>query len=71
MKSILEPWGQACAASSALRFIDINLRGTAQVMFQNHPLSGLLFLLAIAWGSTPAVPPRSSSAGFSAWSRPR
>jgi len=51
MKSILEPWGNACAASSALRFIDINLRGTGQVMFQNNPLTGMLFLLAIAWGS--------------------
>jgi len=51
MKSILEPWCNACAASSALRFVDINLRGTAQVMFQNNPLTGVLFLLAIAWGS--------------------
>ncbi len=52
MKTILlERWGRACAGSSALRLIDINLRGTGQVMFQNHPLTGLLFLLAIAWGS--------------------
>jgi len=51
MKTILEPWGRACAASAPLRFIDINLRGTGQVMFQNNPLTGLLFLLAIAWGS--------------------
>ena len=51
MKTILEPWGRACAASPPLRFIDINLRGTGQVMFQNNPLTGLLFLLAIAWGS--------------------
>jgi urea transporter len=34
-----------------LRFVDINLRGTGQVMFQNHPLTGALFLAAIAWGS--------------------
>ncbi len=51
MKKILEPWNAACAGSSAMRFIDINLRGTGQVMFQNNPLTGLLFLVAIAWGS--------------------
>ena len=51
MKSVLEIWGRACAGSSTLRFIDINLRGSGQVMFQNNPLTGSMFLLAIAWGS--------------------
>ncbi len=37
-----------------MRFVDINLRGLGQVMFQNHPLSGALFLAAIAWGSIAA-----------------
>lgn len=51
MTAMLESWERRCAASSALRFLDINLRGIGQVMFQNHPLTGLLFLAAIAWGS--------------------
>jgi urea transporter len=34
-----------------LRFIDINLRGVGQVMFQNHPGTGLLFVAALAWGA--------------------
>jgi urea transporter len=51
MNSVLQSWDRACADSSALRFLDINLRGTGQVMFQNHPLTGLLFLAAIGWGS--------------------
>ena len=51
MKKFLEAWSGACAASPGLRFIDINLRGTGQVMFQNNPLTGLMFLVAIAWGS--------------------
>ncbi len=38
-------------APKILRFIDINLRGAGQVIFQNHPLSGALFLAALAWGS--------------------
>lgn len=34
-----------------LRFVDINLRGAGQVMFQNHPLTGAFFIAAIAWGA--------------------
>ena len=51
MNSVLQPWARACAASPALRFVDLNLRGVGQVMFQDDPLSGLLFLAAIAWGA--------------------
>ena len=56
--------GNACAASSGiLRFVDINLRGIGQVMFQNNPLTGLLFLAAIAWGSYAAGVPQVAIAG--------
>ena len=41
-----------------LRFLDINLRGIGQVMFQNNPLTGLLFLLAVGWGSYAASMPQ-------------
>ena len=51
MKGLLASWEALCAASGAMRFIDSNLRGVGQVMFQDNPLSGALFLAAIAWGS--------------------
>lgn len=54
MNSVLQPWARACDGSKLLRFVDLNLRGVGQVMFQDNPLSGLLFLAAIAWGSVAA-----------------
>ena len=36
-------WKSMTDASALLRFVDINLRGAGQVMFQNNPLTGLLF----------------------------
>ena len=54
MNSVLQPWARACDGSKLLRFVDLNLRGVGQVMFQDNPLSGLLFLAAIAWGSVTA-----------------
>ncbi len=57
MEAWLASWQRRCAASSALNFLDINLRGIAQVMLQNNPLSGALFLAAIAWGSFAAGAP--------------
>jgi len=54
MNAWLASWQRSCDASAVLRFVDINLRGVGQVMFQNHPLSGALFLAAIAWGSVAA-----------------
>ncbi|MEA3639696.1 MAG: urea transporter [Lamprobacter sp.] len=44
-------WEIACCSASPLRFIDFNLRGIGQVMFQDNPLSGLFFFAAIGWGS--------------------
>jgi urea transporter len=57
MQAALERWESLCSGSGALRFVDILLRGTGQVMFQNHPLTGLLFLVGIAWGSWAAGVP--------------
>ena len=57
MNSVLQPWARACHRWALLRFVDINLRGVGQVMFQDNPLSGLLFLAAIAWGSWVAGAP--------------
>jgi urea transporter len=58
MKKLLTGWESLCASSGALRFVDINLRGVGQVMFQDNPLSGALFVAAIAWGSFVAGVPQ-------------
>jgi urea transporter len=63
MKALLSSWESACASSGALRFVDVNLRGVGQVMFQDNPLSGALFLAAIVWGSYAAGAPQIAAAG--------
>ena len=57
-------WENLVASSRILRFADINLRGIGQVMFQNNPLSGALFLAAVAWGSYVAGVPQVALAGL-------
>jgi len=54
LNALLASWQRLCGASAVLRFVDINLRGAGQVMFQNHPFTGLLFIAAIAWGALAA-----------------
>jgi urea transporter len=63
MKSILAKWESHCARSSVLRFVDVNLRGIGQVMFQDSPVTGAIFLIAIAWGSYTAGVPQVAIAG--------
>lgn len=57
MASIAESWNQTVEQNAAVRFIDVNLRGSGQVMFQNNPLTGLLFIIGIAWGAMVANMP--------------
>ena len=57
MNALLASWQRLCSASGVLRFVDINLRGIGQVMLQNNPLTGALFLAAIAWGAFVAGAP--------------
>ena len=64
MEKLLAKWERLCASSGLLRFVDINLRGVGQVMFQNNPLTGALFLAAIGWGSYAAGAPRVAIAGL-------
>jgi len=64
MNGLLEHWKRWCAASGALRFVDINLRGTGQVMFQDNPITGALFLAAIAWGSYAGGVPQVALGGL-------
>ena len=64
MKELLASWENLCASSMLLRFIDVNLRGVGQVMFQDNPLSGLLFFVAIGWGSYAADVPQVAVGGL-------
>jgi urea transporter len=44
-------WQDRCKSFAPLWFTDVCLRGIAQVMLQNNPLTGALFLAAIVWAS--------------------
>jgi urea transporter len=57
MQRLLSWWEERPRSAGPLRFIDIVLRGIGQVLFQDNPLSGLLFFIAIAWGSYAAGVP--------------
>ena len=50
-------WASLAARNPAIRFLDVNLRGAGQVIFQDNPLSGALFLAAIIVGSLRADAP--------------
>jgi urea transporter len=60
----LAAWEALCAGSAFLRFVDVILRGIGQVMFQDNPLSGLLFFIAIGWGSAAAGVPQVAIGGL-------
>jgi urea transporter len=51
MSGLSAKWDDVCRSSALVRFVDTNLRGAGQVMFQDNPLTGLLFLAAICWGA--------------------
>jgi urea transporter len=63
VKPYLSRWESLCGSSPGLRFIDSNLRGIGQVMFQDNPLSGALFLAAIVWGALSAAMPSVAICG--------
>ena len=44
-------WTRLVESNAAVRFLDINLRGPAQVIFQDNPLTGAFFIVAVAWGA--------------------
>lgn len=54
MNEIAARWDAAADSNEVVRFIDTNLRGAGQVMFQNNPLTGLLFIIGITWGAIDA-----------------
>lgn len=45
-------WAQLVERGKGLQSVDACLRGAGQVMFQNNPLTGLLFLAGIFWGGS-------------------
>jgi len=51
MSDSLSAWTSLTQKNKAAWFVDINLRGAGQVIFQNNPLTGLFFLAAIVWGA--------------------
>ncbi|PWT84567.1 MAG: urea transporter [Blastocatellia bacterium] len=63
-QTLTAPWTRFCASSPFLRFLDENLRGVGQVMFQDNPLSGALFLVGIAWASYAAGAPEIVAGGI-------
>ena len=50
-------WTRMAQDNAVIRFIDINLRGAGQVIFQDNPLTGFFFLAAIVWGAYVAGQP--------------
>lgn len=64
MDILLRWWEERCQSAAPLRFIDIVLRSIGQVMFQDNPLSGLLFLIAVSWGSYAADMPQVAVGGL-------
>ncbi len=57
-------WKNRCRTSPLLWFTDVCLRGISQVMLQNNPLTGALFLAAIVWASYAAGAPRLAIAAL-------
>jgi urea transporter len=54
MTSTVHAWNESAERNAVVSFIDVNLRGVSQVFFQSNPLTGLLILIAIFWGSIDA-----------------
>src|SRR6266700_3050856 len=48
---MLDPWNRLARENVAVGFVDTLLRGTGPVMFQNNPITGLLFLIGIFYNS--------------------
>jgi urea transporter, Yersinia type len=51
-------WHALADRNPLVRFVDACLRGVAQVLLQNNPLTGLLILAAIGWGAFESGHPR-------------
>ena len=54
MTGLADWWNDIIGRSRVLRLLDIHLRGASQVMLQNNPLTGLIFIVGIFWGAIAA-----------------
>lgn len=57
MRVIAAGWNAATERNALVEFIDTLLRGAGQVMLQNNPVTGFLFLAGITWGAVDADMP--------------
>ncbi|AVT37046.1 urea transporter [Plantactinospora sp. BB1] len=58
MPDIARRWDDLGDHNSLVEFVDACLRGVAQVVLQNNPLTGLLILVAVGWGAVENGQPR-------------
>jgi urea transporter len=58
MTAAVRGWNALSDRNPLVEFVDACLRGPAQVVFQNNPLTGLLILIAIGWGAFDSGQPR-------------
>ncbi|MEU1606278.1 urea transporter [Micromonospora matsumotoense] len=58
MTSVAQSWDGLSDRNPLIGFVDACLRGPAQVVLQNNPLTGLVILAAIAWGAVENGQPR-------------
>jgi urea transporter len=54
MADLSDRWNDMIEQSPIAWLLDILLRGASQVMLQNNPLTGLLFVIGIIWGAVAA-----------------
>ncbi|MER7420365.1 urea transporter [Micromonospora peucetia] len=63
MSAVTHAWHRLSSRNPLVGFVDACLRGAAQVVFQNNPLTGLLILVALAWGAFENGQPRVFGGG--------
>ncbi|WP_053655834.1 urea transporter [Micromonospora sp. NRRL B-16802] len=63
MTAVVHGWDGLADRNPFVGFVDACLRGPAQVVFQNNPLTGLLILVAVAWGAVENGQPRIFGGG--------
>ena len=51
MAHISRLWSDGVERNLLMRLVDVSLRGAGQVIFQNNPLTGLLFIIGVGWGA--------------------
>lgn len=63
MSTVAHRWDRLGDGNPFVGFVDACLRGPAQVLLQNNPLTGLLVLVAVAWGAFENGQPRIVGGG--------